>query len=168
MKTCFTLLLLIVSIGIANAQTMPKFPYEEMDKQATEFFESYRNLKADTLASLFADSMEYIDETYAGLGGKAAQIKGKEKLRDHYKKQAFAHAIKFDWKEENRFFSGEQGIFRGILTAYYKGTMAGRSADITYSWTAPYVVVLTFKDGKIIRQNDYLDYRAAKWAEEKK
>lgn len=168
MKTYFTLLLLVASFGVVSAQKMPSFPYEEMDKQATAFFESYRDLDADMLASLYADSMEYVDETYAGLGGKAAQITGKEKLRNHYKQKTFAHAIKFDWKEENRFFSGEQGIFRGVLTAYYKGTMAGRSADITYSWTAPYVVVLTFKDGKIVRQNDYLDYRAAKWAEEKK
>ena len=168
MKPYIALLFLVMSIGTAYTQTMPQFPYEEMDQKATKFFGSYGNLEADMLASLFADDIEYIDETYAGIGGKAAKVSGKENLRNHYKKQAFAHAIKFIWQEETRFFSGEQGIFRGILTAYYKGTMAGRSADITYTWTAPYVVVLTFKDGKIIRQNDYLDYRAAKWVEVKK
>ncbi|MEL6561182.1 MAG: hypothetical protein AAFQ94_23525, partial [Bacteroidota bacterium] len=115
MKTYFTLLLLVASFEIANAQKMPSFPYEEMDQQATAFFKSYRDLNADSLASLYADSMMFIDETYAGLGGKIAQITGKENLRNHYKQKTFAHAIKFDYQEENRFFSGEQGIFRGVL-----------------------------------------------------
>jgi len=158
---------LLLSCEIMAQQQAPSFPYEEMERVSNEYFTAYNQIDAKKMTSLYADSMQYIDETYAGLGGSAAQVNGKEKLFTHFSEKMFAHTIKFDWREDKRFFSGNQGVFSGTLVIDYKGSIAGKSADLTFLWTVPYVVVLTFNDGKIIRQNDYLDYRASKWEEKK-
>jgi len=41
---------------------------------------------------------------------------------------------------------------------HYKGTIAGKSADETVLWSVPYVSVLHFKDGKIVKELDYVAY----------
>ncbi|MEL7145984.1 MAG: nuclear transport factor 2 family protein [Bacteroidota bacterium] len=165
MKKILMITLLVGLHVSVSAQISTTFPYEEMDKTATAYFEAYSNLDADGMAAVYHDEINYIDETLAGSGGKAFNVSGKAAVAQKFKDEFFPVSRKFVWNEESRFFSGNQGVFRGNLVVHYKGSINGKSDDITYLWSAPYVVVLTFKDGKIIRQNDYIDYPASSFAE---
>ena len=158
-----TLLLLIISMGAfaaANAQQTAKYPYEEMEKTAAAYFKAYGNRNADSMAMYYAEDFRYVDETLAGAGVGATpfDVTGKDIVIDQFKQNFFPVAKKYDWQEESHFFSGDQGVFQGKLEVIYKGTAIGKSDDLNYLWSVSYVIVLTFKDGKIIRQNDYIDY----------
>ena len=167
MKKILLFIATIIVTFSANAQQGVQFPYEEMGKTATTYFEAYRNLDADGMAAVYADDIQYIDETLAGYGGKTFNASSKDEVIKNFKENFFPSAKKFDWQEESRFFSGNQGVFRGTLVVHYKGSVNGKSDDITYLWSVPYVSILTFKDGKIARHNDYVNYPVATFTEKK-
>ena len=162
------ILFFILTGGIimsANAQPGTKFPYEEMEKTAIAYFEAYSNLDAEGMGAQYAEDVQYIDETYAGYSGKPFNATGRDVVVKTFKENFFPLALKYEWNESSHFFSGNQGVFQGTLVVHYKGSVNGKSDDITYLWSVPYVTILTFKDGKIIQQNDYINYPGGTFAE---
>ncbi len=153
----------VLTFTLVSAQSQngsPTFPYEKMESTANAYFAAYSKVDVDKMLSMFADSVSYVDETFAGSpnsGGTPIKMEGKATVKSTFG-EFMTSVIQMEFKEEHRFFSGNQGIFRGQASIHYKGSIVQKPDEEVYVWSAPYVVVLTFEEGKIIRVNDYLDY----------
>ena len=155
--------------SVSEAQT--KFSIEKMKVLANTYFKAYEKMDFDTMATLYHTNIIFEDQTYIDQSGKTAHLEGGETIKKIFKNYYFPKTIKAEFKEDEHFFSGIQGVFRGQLTAYTKGSAAGASDDKTIVSNTSYVIVLTFamqdEELKIIRHTDYVNYATAtrKWAE---
>ena len=159
-NTCLLIAILFISVS-AIAQPQIPHDYEALSKVADQYFEAYSSLDAKAMITFYHDDINYIDETYIDNKGETADLKGKKEIEEAFT-QFFPIAKKFTFDEKERFFSGNQGVFRGVITVHYKGSVAGADDSKTLVWSTNYTMVLTFKDGKIIRQNDFVNYTGAK------
>lgn len=158
----FLILFLVSPWGFAQDQGQGNSEgYLQMKNTSDAFFEAYSTINVDKLISLFDDDAHFIDETYAPENdGIGLDLKGKVAVKQMFD-EAAKYIKKAEWAEEKRYFSGNQGVFIGKVTLHYNGLSFGKTKNDTVLWTTNYAIVLTFKDGKIIRENDFIDYGGA-------
>lgn len=171
MKNYLLVIITIFALSISEAQT--KFPIEKMEEVANAYFKAYSEMDFEKMATLYHNNIQFEDNTYMDNSGKGAYLKGKETIKNTFQNIYFPKAKKAKFNEEERFFSGTQGIFRGKGTSYIKGSAAGKSDKETILYTSPYVMVLTFEmEGeqlKIVHHTDHVNYKKTsyKWEDSK-
>ncbi len=162
-------LLIIALLTFLSLKAQTKFPVDKMETVANAYFKAYAEMNFEKMSNLYHNDIEFEDNTYVDNAGNGAYLKGKETIKKTFSNSYFPNVEKGVFKEEERFFSGTQGIFRGVFITYIKGSVAGKSDDKTFVSTTPFVMVLTFKmEGdtvKIIHHTDYANYKKTdrKW-----
>lgn len=151
-------LLLILAFAVSATGYAQSQDNTEKEKLVSEYIKAYTSLDIDGMLALYHDDIAYIDETYLDASGNTANLVGKETIKEMFTTQFFPLVKKIEFKETKRYYAGNQGVFQGTLVVHYKGNAAGKTEEDTLLWSTDYVKVITFKDGKIVRHNDFINY----------
>jgi ketosteroid isomerase-like protein len=150
------LLLLLASCGTPEAASTPTpiptptpDPAKETGVLVQGYIDAYHALDADKFMSYFADDATYFDTALKDIG-----VYTRAAL-DRSVHSTFSAAISAEGKgfkvEINSFFVSPDGKFAALEGTYYDFNKFGRQVPM------PMVIILEFRDGKIIRETDYYD-----------
>lgn len=151
-KKLLFILLTFVSISISAQKNTVFEDSTSISKVVTsKYLNAYFNLDFDTMKSIMHDSISFQDPTSKFVfGGK--KVVGKIDVYENFKK-SYAAIIEMKQKTIRTIFSSNTGVFE--LDLVYK---FNNSPDQIITIKMPLIVILTIKNGKVIKHLDFADY----------
>ncbi len=154
MKHLINLFLILTFSITIHAQQKVSFAdsTKQCEKVATEYFKQYFELKFDKMANLMHDSISFADPTAELVfGGK--KIEGKENVLKNFK-TAYASITEINPEISRKIFSGNIAIIESII----QWKFINKQTNKTFEIEMPLIVILTIKNGKVVKHRDYGDY----------
>mgnify|MGYP005991290923 CR=1 FL=1 len=153
MKNRILIALLFVST-VLMAQKKPSFDEATAKTKVItiKYFNDYLKLDFEVLKSQMDNDISFNDTTAKLILG-VGLVEGKVKVFENFKK-TYASIVEMKSEPIRTMFSSNVGVFEIELTYKFK-----ISADKTITISKmPLIVILTVKDGKVIKHRDYGDY----------
>lgn len=127
----------------------------EVEQIARAYMQAYSEADWDGMAPFMGDDFVLIDRTNPDPDFEA-EHRGRdfalEMLRTFGREQG---VIELGFEFPTVFESNNLVIFSGFVNVY----AAPPSVDYAYRWRAEQVTVLTIRDGRVVRHEDYANYR---------
>ena len=133
-----------------------------IERMARDYMAHYSAANWDAMAPMMAEDIVYWDPTATGHGngggdngyryeGREAALQALHEFSERY------HPITLGFVWDTVFQSNNRVVFIGHADARYPmGT-----PDMLFRWHAPQVTVLTVRDGRVVRHEDFADYVGA-------
>lgn len=145
-------------VGPVLAQSAPvpagHQPSDQAEQIARRYVSAYSEADWDTMSALMSDDFVFADRTSPELGGQEFDKEGTLAMFRQYETQGRIVGLFLDFPRV--FSSNGVVVFSGHVNAL------SRTPDPDYGirWRAEQVLILTVRDGQVVRHDDYANYAA--------
>ena len=145
---------------IASLAWMPAAWAQEMseaEQLAREYMEHYSAVDWDAMEAFLAEDAVFADTTAMGpdYGEDGVMYEGRDEVMASLRSfSARYNPIELGFEWDTVFESNGRVVFMGHVNALYPARTEGQN----FRWRAEQVTVVTVRDGKAIRHDDYANY----------
>lgn len=147
------MLAVVMVPAAALARSAP--PSSETEQVARSYMQAYSDANWDAMAPYMGDEFVLIDRTNPDPAWQPEHHGREATLQMLHEVGRRSGIIRFDFEFPTVFESNNIVVFSGFVNAH--GAPPG--VDYAYRWRAQQVTVLTFHDGRVVRHEDYTNYR---------
>tara|TARA_R110000868_G_scaffold45045_3_gene149905 strand:- start:50473 stop:50967 length:495 start_codon:yes stop_codon:yes gene_type:complete len=150
-----TLAAIVAVLSLATAASAQEI--SDAERVARAYMQAYSDIDWDGMLALTDEDILFTDETGMGEGvpadgyrdeGIAARRASLEEFSETY------HPITLGLQWDTVFESNGRVVFMGEVNALYPTQTEGR----LFRWRSPQVSVITVRDGKVVRHEDFANY----------